>query len=36
MLEETRKVAKNPLYRQIEDKYKEDEESEIEKRKKHL
>jgi len=36
MLEETRKVSKNPLYKQIEDKFKEDEESQMEKRKKHL
>ena len=36
MLEETRKVSKNPLFRQIEDKFKDDEVSEIEKRKKHL
>eukprot|EP00347_Sterkiella_histriomuscorum_P020948 403335841 len=36
MLEETRKVQKNPLYRQIEQKFHEDEESEIEKRKRHL
>lgn len=36
MLQETKKVQKNPLFRQIETKYKEDEDSEIEKRKRHL
>lgn len=36
MLEETRKVARNPLYKQIETRYHEDEETEIEKRKRHL
>jgi hypothetical protein len=34
--EETKKIVKNPLFRQIENRYKEDEESEFEKRKRHL
>ena len=36
MLEATKKIKKNPLFKQIEDKFKEDEESEFEKRKQHL
>jgi hypothetical protein len=36
MLEETRKIVRNPLYKQIEQRFNEDEESEIEKRKRHL
>ncbi len=37
MLEETRKISvQTPLYKRLEDKYKEDEMSEMEKRKNHL
>jgi hypothetical protein len=36
MLEETKKVKKNPLYKQIEDRWKEDEETELAKRKLHI
>lgn len=36
MLEETKKVQRNPLFKQIKQKYEEDEESEIDKRKRHL
>lgn len=36
IIEEQKKINKNPLFRQIEYKYKDQEDSEIEKRKKHL
>ena len=37
MLEETRKIsAQTPLFKRLEEKFKEDEVSEMEKRKKHL
>ena len=36
MLEETKKINRTPLYKQIEEKFKEDEMSEMEKRKRHL
>ena len=36
MLTETRKIQKTPLFKQIECKFQEDEQSEMEKRKRHL
>lgn len=36
MLESTKKINKHPLFKQIEDKFKEDELNEIDKKKKHL
>lgn len=36
MLEDSKKVQKQPLFKQIEERYKEDELSEIDRRKRHL
>lgn len=36
MLEESKKISKTPLFKQLEERYNEREISEIEKRKKHL
>ena len=36
MLEETRKIVKSPLFKQIEQRFNEEQETEMEKRKKQL